>query len=61
MSSPTCTCEPKRRPIWRGHDTGWNRPVYPLYGYGVRVLVIPHHGTCPLADEVLAAEAVRVP
>ena len=55
-----CLCRPKLEPRWRGHDTGWNVPFKPIYGYGISLLVHPHTGVCPLADEVLAAKAVRV-
>ena len=54
----TCRCPEPRKPEWRAQPN-WNRGR-DLYGYGVRVLVIPHYGKCPLCDEVLAAEAIRV-
>jgi len=55
----SCSCEPKMPPRWRSQAERWNTERG-LYGYGVRVLVIPHHGECSLADEILAAEAVKL-
>lgn len=56
MKYTNCQCtsriETRQQPKWN--------PGRGLYGYGVAVKVRVHTGTCPLADEVLRAWAVKM-